>query len=190
MSHTSWNNLKQLPVHGLIIQRKGRASRPPTPPPPQRPPPLKNHKIGFLGNTGQDLLKKSQATKPAFIVVPMLSRLNWLYWNLDLLSLSTNQQNLDPSDGNFWIRECSPNKQWKLDAHRVFSWIGKGSEYCLRGFIKVLRYMLRDTAELLSSNESLFETHIIKIKLVLELLRVIVKLRHFPVTSLAWYHCC
>ena len=48
--------------------------------------------------------------------------------------------------------------------------------------------MLRDTAELLSSNESLFETHIIKITLDLDLLRVIVKLRHFPVTAYAWYH--
>ena len=31
------------------------------------PPPLKNHKnIGFLSNTGPDLLKNHKATKPAF----------------------------------------------------------------------------------------------------------------------------
>ena len=35
------------------------------------PPPLKNHKyIGFLSNTGPDLLKNHKATKPAFNVGP------------------------------------------------------------------------------------------------------------------------
>ena len=35
------------------------------------PPPLKNHKnLGFLSNTGSDLLKNHKATKPAFNVGP------------------------------------------------------------------------------------------------------------------------
>ena len=39
------------------------------------PPPLKNHKkIGFLSNTGPDLLKNHKATKPAFNVGPLSAR--------------------------------------------------------------------------------------------------------------------
>ena len=37
--------------------------------------PLKNHKkIGFLSNTGPDLLKNHKATKPAFNVGPLSAR--------------------------------------------------------------------------------------------------------------------
>ena len=37
--------------------------------------PLKNHKnLGFLSNTGPDLLKNHKATKPAFNVGPLLAR--------------------------------------------------------------------------------------------------------------------
>ena len=36
---------------------------------------LKNHKkLGFLSNTGPDLLKNHKATKPAFNVVPLSAR--------------------------------------------------------------------------------------------------------------------
>ena len=37
------------------------------------PPPLKNH-LGFLSNTGPDLLKNQKATKPAFNVGPSSAR--------------------------------------------------------------------------------------------------------------------
>ena len=49
------------------------------------PPPLKNHKnIGFLSNTGPDLLKIHKATKPAFnvgpsSVIPAKSHLNCIW---------------------------------------------------------------------------------------------------------------
>ena len=37
-------------------------------------PPLKNHKKGFLSNTGPDPLKNHRATKPAFNVGPSKAR--------------------------------------------------------------------------------------------------------------------
>ena len=42
---------------------------------------LKNHKIGFLSNTGQDPLKNHKAAKPAFNVGPSTARQrNTILW--------------------------------------------------------------------------------------------------------------
>ena len=48
-------------------------------------PPLKNHKnIGFLSNTGPDLLKNHKATKPAFNVWPSSARQRMAFrWRAD-----------------------------------------------------------------------------------------------------------
>ena len=40
----------------------------------QTPPPEKSQKIGFLSNTGPDLMKNHKATKPAFNVGPLSAR--------------------------------------------------------------------------------------------------------------------
>ena len=85
-----------------------------TPPPP--PPPRKITKMGFLSNTGADLLKKDllknhKATKPAFNVGPVsvMARLYWYFYHS--LPSSTKRINKrcrswTPSDIIFWIRAC------------------------------------------------------------------------------------
>ena len=97
-------------------------------PPP--PPPQKNHKnIGFLRNSGPDLLKNHEATEPVFNVGPSSARQRnaiemAFRWRADDSPLkvvfrsshpsstkkkTTNKkscQSWTPSDKIFWIRAC------------------------------------------------------------------------------------
>ena len=107
-----------LGCHGRI-QRGGRGYGP--------PPPEKSQKIGFVSDTGSDLLKNHKATKPAFNVGP-LSWHQYVFCNILAISVTIAT--------TFFMRQ--PNRN---DLHNWINTTYSTYKVSLRQVMKFLSYL-------------------------------------------------